>query len=185
MSMSRFRIFTVMMVASGIGFLLIGCNEDASVPGGSPEDDVVALLPEDLLLDEMPANPTPITRLKQIAKEGDEVVMRVIVGGRKKPFVENQAVMTVIDASLNNQCKLDSHGCKTPWDYCCESPEQLKANLATVQIVGDEGWPLAVNLTRALKIEPMALLVVRGKVAPRPNPSVLIVNASGLFVAHP
>ena len=90
--------------------------------------------------------------------------------------------MTVVEAATPNQCLAPGDGCQTPWDYCCMSPEQLTANLATVQIIDDQGRPLAVDLTSHSKIKPLATLVVRGTVGPRPDPAVLVINATGIFV---
>lgn len=184
MRMIQPKAFTVATLVAGVSVSLTGCDQGASVPTGDAGATISAMasLPDGLMLIAAPADAKPVVELKRTAKEGDQIVMRVIVGGREKPIVENRSVLTVVDAGLNNQCKLPSDSCKTPWDYCCASPEQLKPHLATVQIVDDEGRPLAVDLTRASKIEPSAVLVVKGSVGSRPDPNTLVVNASGLFV---
>ena len=184
MQMFQSQVFTAAILAGSLGLALAGCDQSTSAPSGDSERKIPisTSLPDGLLLTSAPAGAASVTELRQSAKEGDQVVMRVVVGGREKPIIENRSVMTVVDGDMVNQCKLPSDACKTPWDYCCASPEQLRPNLATVQIVDDEGRPLAIDLTKVSKIEPLAVLVVKGKVGPRPDPGTLIVNASGLFI---
>ena len=184
MRMDHSMALTVAMLAGSLGLGLSGCDRSTSAPSGDSDakTPMNTSLPDGLLLAAPPSGARSVTELKNSAKEGDQVVMRVVVGGREKPIVENRSVMTVVDGDMVNQCKLPGDAGTTPWDYCCASPEQLKPNLATVQIVDDDGRPLAIDLTKVSKLEPMAVLVVKGTVGPRPDPATLIVNASGLFI---
>ncbi len=184
MRIVHLKLFTVTLLTGTVCIALTGCDQDSSAPTGNSGGTIStsASLPDGLILAAAPPGATPVAELKRTAKEGEQVVMRVVVGGRKKPIVENRSVMTVVDVGLNNQCVLPGDSCKTPWDYCCASPEQLRPNLATVQIVDDQGRPLAIDLLGASKLEPLAVLVVKGSVGPRPDPGTLVINASGLFV---
>ena len=169
------------MLAICLGLFIAGCDQGTTGESDGAGHPNVSL-PDGVLLDQAPTGIASISQLKESAKEGDQVVLRAVVGGRVKPIVENRAVMTVVDASRPNQCTTPDDMCKTPWDYCCASPEQLKPHLATVQIVDDHGHPLAIDLKGATKIKPQSVLVIKGKVAINPNASTLIVNASGLYV---
>lgn len=174
-------ILTATMMAIYLGLFVAGCEQGETSQSGATEQKRVSL-PDGLLLDHPPTGVTAISQIKQSAKEGDQVVLRGVVGGRVKPIVDNRAVMTVVDASTSNQCTSPNDMCTTPWDYCCESPEQLKPHLATVQIVDDHGHPLTIDLTGATTIKPMSVLVVKGEVSSKPNAFTLVVNARGLFV---
>ena len=169
------------MLAICLGLFIAGCDQGTTGESDGAGHPNVSL-PDGVLLDQAPTGIASISQLKESAKEGDQVVLRAVVGGRVKPIVENRAVITVVDASRPNQCTTSDDMCKTPWDYCCASPEQLKPHLATVQIVDDHGHPLAIDLKGATKIKPQSVLVIKGKVAINPNASTLIVNASGLYV---
>ena len=174
-------MFAGTMLALCLGLLIAGCDQGTTGQSDAAKHTRISL-PDGLMLDRAPTGVTAISQLKESAKEGDEVVLRAVVGGRVKPIVDNRAVMTVVDASTSNQCTSDDDRCESPWDYCCASPEQLKPHLATVQIVDDHGHPLAIDLKGATKIKPQSVLVIKGKVAINPNASTLIVNASGLYV---
>ena len=178
------QAFTVAMLAGCVVLVLAGCDQGTPAPSGESDETMLqsATLPSGLLLAEAPTGAKTVAELKESAKDGDQVVMHVVVGGREKPIVDNRAVMTVVDAAMKNQCTLPGDSCTTPWDYCCASPKQLKPNLATVQIVNDDGDPLAIDLAKVSGIKPLAVLVVKGEVGPRPDPGTLIVNATGFFV---
>lgn len=167
-----------------LSIVVTGCDQTGSSesPQASATPTIGSYLPEGLKLAEPPAGVVAVVDLKKSAKEGDQVVLKAIVGGRVNPIVENRSIMTVVDATLKNVCLLPGDGCKTPWDYCCAAPKQLKESLATIQILGETGSPLAVDLGAALNIAPQSVVVVKGTVGPRQDNSALIVNASGLFV---
>jgi len=178
----------VAMTTIAVLIMLSGCDrQDAPASSGSDASSPAAAetvtLPDELFLETKPdAEPTPVTQVKASAKEGDEVVMRVVVGGRVEPFVSKRAIMTVVDAGMKNQCTLPSDPCETPWDYCCEAPSDLKANMATVEVVDGAGMPLKADLGGETRLEPLSTITVVGKVGPRPDPEALVVTASGIFV---
>jgi len=160
--------------------LLVGCggNEEAAGPAeiaGSRDT-----LPDGIMLSSAPDGATPVQELKANAEEGDEVVVRVVVGGRMDPIVEGRASTVAVDANLENRCTSEDDHCKTPWDYCCAAPEALNANLATVQVVDEDGRVIAANLSE--HFQPLSKLVVKGIVGPRPAPNVLSINATGIYV---
>jgi len=137
-------------------------------------------LPEGLFLASAPEGAKPITELKQSAEEGDEVVVRVVVGGAKQPMVDGRASAMIVDAGLYNRCTSEDDHCNTPWDYCCATQEDKTANLATLQVLNEAGKPLASSLSP--KIGPLATLVVKGVVGPRPSDQALTINADGIYV---
>ena len=158
--------------------LVVGCADNTNTPG-SDETSSVAL-PESLFLAKAPEGAQPITALKASAKEGDEVVVRVIVGGTNDPIVQGRASAAIIDAALANACVGEDDHCKTPWDYCCTAQEDITANLATLQVIDDAGKVIATDF--ASRIKPLTTLIVRGVVGPRPDPQVLTINATGIHI---
>lgn len=162
---------------------LCGCGGDNAAPSPSSVSGHTAKpLPAELFLDSAPQEVAAVKELKVSAKEGDEVAVRTVVGGRKSPVVAGRAVWMAVDADLYNACTRPGHGCPEPWDYCCAEPNELKQNSLTIQVLDEKGRPLAVDLDTETQIAPMTTLVVRGTVAARPNPETLVVNATGIFV---
>ncbi len=163
-----------------LGLLSLSCSRS-----NDPQTETAAAnaLPDSLFLTAAPMGIEPISSLKENAQEGDIVVINAVVGGRKNPFVGNRAVMTVIDAGVKNPCTAEGHHCPTPWDYCCTPPEKLIIDIASVQIVGADDRPLAVDLTGVENLKPLTKLVIRGTVGPRRDQKTLVINAEGIYVA--
>ena len=177
--MKRIRSVASLMLLGAALVLATGCgksDDNASSDSGSDT------LPASLMLAEAPTGVQSIADLKASSKEGDTVVIKAVVGGRKNVFVANRAVMTVIDASVTNPCISEDDHCSTPWDYCCTPPNELLPQLATVQILGDDGRPLAVDLSGMDSFKPLNTLVIQGTVGPRDDAAVLVIQASGVYV---
>jgi hypothetical protein len=175
---------TLMLIAlSMLGLMCLhGCSKsDDANPEGANTGDT---LPETLFLAQVPTGIQSISQLKQEVEAGDEVVIKAIIGGAKKAFVADRAVMTVVDATLNNKCLVEDDHCPTPWDYCCASAEELLPEMATIQIIGSDTNPLKVDLSNIPQLKPLSTLVIKGTVGPRPNKSTLVINATGIFVEH-
>jgi hypothetical protein len=167
--------------------LLAGCDGGEKAPPAPPPAPAAAdALPAGLRVDRAPAGPAlGVGALKKSAKEGEEVVLRAVVGGAKSPFVDGRAVMTVADAEAITSCadmNMGKDACKTPWDYCCVPRDVLLANTATVRVAGPDGRPLKAGLQGWKGIEPLKIVVIRGVVGPRPDPGVLVVDAKEIFV---
>ncbi|XAL99664.1 hypothetical protein OT109_19055 [Phycisphaeraceae bacterium D3-23] len=173
-------LFSVLLTLSLV--LAAGCGKtDAGKTGPGSDTGDTASLPDGLFLASAPEGAQTIASLKENASEGDEVVVHVVVGGRMDPLVAGRASAAIIDAGLDNPCTGEDDHCQTPWDYCCTPPEDITANLATLQVVDAEGRVLAADLSDMF--QPMAVLTVRGVVGARPDPQVLTINATGIYIA--
>ena len=137
-------------------------------------------LPDAIFLSEAPEGAQTIASLKTTAKEGDEVVVRVVVGGTEHPVVAGRASAAIIDAGVENPCLGEDDHCPIPWDYCCTPQENRTANLATLQVTDAAGKVLRADL--APRIEPLTILVVKGTVGARPDEQVLTINAQGIYI---
>jgi hypothetical protein len=139
--------------------------------------------PGELLLAAEPEGARSVGEVRKSAKEGSEVVVVGRVGGRKDPFVAGRAILMLTDTTVKacGERGCDD-GCKTPWDFCCEPPENLSANTVTVQVVDVEGKPLKNELRGVAGIKPLSELVIRGRVAPGSGEKSMVVNATGIFV---
>lgn len=169
------------MVTLGLLFSA-GCGKDKDT-AGSDGDGAMVPLPADLFVATAPEGVQTVSALKQSSKEGDEVVVRVVVGGGDDPVSKGRAVATVMDAGLANKCTSDEDNCKTPWDYCCTPNEDKVTHGATLRVVDADGRALAADLSE--RIKPLSTLTVRGVVGPRANDDVLMINATAIYIEAP
>ena len=165
----------LMLACAACGVVLGGCERgaerSASAPGvAEPAGGAAWVLTGE------PAGAVGVAEVKASAQEGDTVVLRGRIGGRRDPMGEGSAVFTVMDLGLPHCGENPEDKCATPWDYCCEKPETIRANAATVQA------PAAAD---GAGFRPLDEVVVVGTVGPRPNPDVLTVVASGVYRVGP
>ena len=160
--------------------LLVGCGGEGGTESSADPATTGGSLPDGIILAAAPEGVQPIDKLKADAEEGDEVVVRVIVGGRMEPIVAGRASAIVIDAKVGNACLAEDDHCTTPWDYCCTPKEEMDPNTATIQVVDGDGRVIAADLTQ--HFESLSTLVVKGTVGPRPDAQVLTINATGIYV---
>ncbi|MFZ9881838.1 MAG: hypothetical protein ACO3QC_10600 [Phycisphaerales bacterium] len=144
-----------------------------------------AKIPETIFVAEKPADAKCVAEVKRAAKKGDTVVVQAKIGGRAEPFVKNRAVFLVADRCIRSCDEIPGDTCTKPWDYCCEPAESKKANMMTVQFVGADGKPLKVGAQGTKGLEPLALIVVEGKVAEADDKGTFIVNATKVHIEKP
>jgi hypothetical protein len=158
--------------------LTSGCGREEKSVGGSnhaPDPAVAAYL--------LPSEPTGaqgVLDARKEARDGEEVVVVGRVGGSANPMVEGKLAFTIVDPALKPCNEKEDDGCKTPWDYCCDPPEELRKATALVKVVDDKGKTVATDAAN-LGIKPTQILVVRG-IAKRDEQGNLTVQAKGIFV---
>ncbi len=172
--MSRFTIPTLTTLAIST-LMLIGCEEGTSTVQIAAESGTPTWV-----LSSAPEGALSVTDAKASASEGEQVVLRGRIGGRKEPLTEGSPVFTVIDLAIPYCGELSDDACRTPWDYCCETPEAIATNSATIQIVDASGQPIANN-SAIQGLSALDEVIVVGTVAPRPNQNVLTVQATGIY----
>ena len=74
------------------------------------------------------------------------MVLKGRVAGAADVFVPQRAIFVMADTKLLACSERPGDNCPLPWDLCCETPETLKENTATVQLVGADGKPLKMEL---------------------------------------
>lgn len=185
------------LTAAVLALSLAACN-DAPAPGGGGAGGgstggaasgstakppvPVDPLPAGLILEASPGDAADVTSVKATARAGDVVIVRGRIGGGVEPFVAGLSAMTIADRKMVpcSEMKMED-GCKTPWDYCCAAADEKAKGLATIQVVGADGKTLRADL-RTAGLAPLWTVVVKGKVGPRPDPKVLVIDAEGIFV---
>lgn len=172
------RAFGAVVIVCGLGLGVLALRGGEKGRGTAVSDD----LPAGLFLTSEPAGVQDITPVKLDAKAGDKVVLRGRIGGSKSPFVENRAVLLLMDVNVPNCHENHNPGCPTPWDFCCAPREDKLAGSATVQVVGKDGSPLRAPLEGVKSLKPLAEVVVVGEVVRRGEAGDLVVDATGFYV---
>lgn len=142
-----------------------------------------AAAPDAVFVSERPAGAEPLLAVKQRSKVGDQVVFEARVGGRAEPFVSKRAIVTVIDPKLASCADEEGDSCAEPWDYCCETAEELVRQSATVRVVDGAGQPLADTLEGRNGLAGLKTVVVQGTVVEANEAGVFVVDATGVWVA--
>lgn len=165
------RIITIVLAT----LLLAGCG-DSEPAAEAP----LATAPSNWLLASEPGGAQGVTDAKSSAIEGEQIVLRGRVGGRKAPLTEGSAVFTVMDLAIPHCGDNPNDACQTPWDYCCETPDTITANAATILVLGADGQPIPES-PEAQGVAPLDEVIVVGIVAPRASEQVLTVRATGIY----
>jgi hypothetical protein len=114
---------------------------------------------------------------------GDEVTLSGAVLGSKSPFVEGRAAFILGDPAELISCDLNpGDTCETPWDVCCESPEDILAATVTIQVVDSDGRVVAGGLEGVGGLAKLSKVTVTGKLAPTSTPEAVIINATAIRV---
>ncbi len=171
--MNRFALLALVGLAP---LTLTACEKPAPSASATTGID-----PEPIawLLTDAPADPVTVADIKPTAAEGDAVVLRARIGGRKDPITPGAGVFVVMDPTVPSCDQIPGDSCPTPWDYCCEPRDSLIANSATVQLVDAEGRPIAADLAAA-GLGPLDEIVIVGTVAERASPQALMIRATGV-----
>lgn len=134
-------------------------------------------LPSGLLTTESPADAVDVGAARTASEPGATITVRGVIGGRPKPIADKSAIFTIMDRGL-----VCDTACGQGWSGCGNTPEALKAGIATVQITDADGKPLAAALEGANGLVPGANVVIRGTVAAVSNANVLIVTAQQIHI---
>jgi hypothetical protein len=154
----------------------------------SPAVTLVAdAIPASLFKTEKPKDAKDLRETKAAAqkgevKKGDSVTIRGRIGGRAAPFVKSRAIFLLADSRLVACNEKPGDTCKVPWDFCCETPESLKSNTATIQIVGSDGKPLKVAAEGAGGMKPLSKITVVGTVADVSKEGTFVITATAIHV---
>ena len=68
----------------------------------------------------------------------------VVVAGRVHDITKGVSVLKLMDKSLDYCGEIDkTDRCPTPWDYCCDTPDDRAANSLLVEFRNADGEPIA------------------------------------------
>ncbi|MCE7974377.1 MAG: hypothetical protein DYG92_08680 [Leptolyngbya sp. PLA1] len=142
-------------------------------------------VPSGFFLASAPADARDVSEARKAGgmKVGDQVVLRGRVGGSKTPFVAGRAVFTLMGRGLKACNENPDDRCSQPWDYCCESRDDIMANSVTVQAVDAKGQVLRTDMKGRRGLRELSEVVVVGKIASTDGKGI-VVNATGAHVVR-
>lgn len=167
--------------------LFASCNEKSAPAAKAPATGNTATAPSAAVTAVLAAAPAgdaqAIHVVRTTAKPGDEITLSGRIMGNSKPFVEGRAVFILGDPELLTPCnEIPGDSCETPWDNCCDTKEDKKAGIASIQITGPDGRVLKDGLEGVGGLVKLATVTVTGKVAEGSSADSLVVNASAIQV---
>jgi hypothetical protein len=168
---------SVLACGLALAIAVAGCSKGdkhQASSGPLPKSD----LADSYLLKAKPADAKGAAEVRKSAKTGDQVVVTGIVGGRKTPFVDGVAAFTIVDEAAK-KCTADE--CETPWDFCCETPENLAAGSVTIEFRDQGGRPIKTPARGFHGLDNMKTVVVTGE-AKRDEANNVVVVANGVFI---
>ncbi len=161
------------------------CGKDGSSTPASPPPSATAnkpKIPDTFKLAAAPAAFVTAGKARAEAKTGDVVTVIGRVGGHSEnPFVPGLASFTIVDPVMKPCGEDGMDGCKTPWDYCCADPDEMKKSTIVVEFRDDGNRPFLTTAKGFNGIEPLKTVYVTGK-AEKDDGGNLVVVASGIFV---
>jgi hypothetical protein len=134
---------------------------------------------KEVLVDKEPAGAVDVLALKKEAKDKQDVVVVGRIGGRANPWIKGVAAFPIVDNSLRPCNEIEGDGCKTPWDYCCES--NLPQATVLITLVDEKGKPVKQDPRTYLGVKELQTVVVEGK-AKRDKAGNVTVLASKVHI---
>ena len=175
-----FQRFSLLAGVSAIAllFTLIGCTTNTDPVTSEASREEASVVP---ILSTPPNDALPISELKRTAKKGDTVTFVARIGGKDPAFVEGRAMMVVIDPKIPSCADMGEEACcETPWDYCCEPRDSLKAGTVSVQITGDDGRPLTTDLKGKHGLNELVTVTIVGVVSEKNHDGLMVIDATGI-----
>ncbi|MEM1441725.1 MAG: hypothetical protein AAGF67_05250 [Verrucomicrobiota bacterium] len=164
--------------------VLVSCGEKPEA-GNSAETEETASLQDsplsDVFLSEEPSNAISVSEARGQAEPGKELVVTGKIAGVFQPFTEGFATAVLGDVEMKTCDLTGDDGCESPWDACCADPEEVKTQRLTIQVLGEDGMPIAEGLKGINGLKEMDVLVVSGTVNETSTEENLILDLTGIF----
>jgi len=107
-------------LAACIGLIIvIGCSQESpKTPAPQASNSASAVDGSKYLLNEEPDAAEDVIKVREAAKDGDDILIVGRIGGSEVPWVKGRAAFSIVDASLKSCDEVGSDGCPKPWDFC-------------------------------------------------------------------
>ncbi len=168
-------------IGAALAIGLSACSKDEGQ--GVVENSAEQVALAGLVISEKPADAVSIVQLRKQAKAGDTVTFTGHALGSRSVFVDGRAVMIMGDPEVLISCSLiEGDNCSTPWDVCCEDPDEIKASIVTVQVLDGEGKIIKAGLKGVAGITELSDLTIVGEVAEKSTDDNMLINATAIYL---
>ncbi len=168
-----------LILVTAVSVMTLGCTGTQSTQTVDNDSAPVVDMSGYLLAEE-PDGAQEVMAVRESAEDDEEVVVVGRIGGSSNPWIDGRAAFSIVDPSLKACSDIPGDGCKTPWDYCCET-DKLPSATALVKVVDENGDVVKADPKKSLKLDELQTVVVRGK-AKRDGEGNLTVLADSLYV---
>ncbi len=114
---SRYHAFWLLPLVSCLSTFL-GCSQDTPPATQATSSSAPDIDGSVYLLESEPADAGDVIKVREDAKDQDDVVIVGRIGGSANPWVDGRAAFSIVDASLESCLECGSMDCPKPWDYC-------------------------------------------------------------------
>ena len=99
--------------------VVIGCAQESPTTTAPQATNSAAEVDgSKYLLNSEPEDGAGVVKVREEAKDQDDVVIVGRIGGSENPWIEGMAAFTVVDPLLKHCHELGDDGCLKPWDFC-------------------------------------------------------------------
>lgn len=149
--------------------LLAACSGEQPVSQPSPNHPTV--LQQD-----------PGAALGVVAAKAAGPAAQVVVEGRVHDVTKGFAVLKLMDVELDYCGQVNKEDkCATPWDYCCDTPEDRLQKSLLVEVRGADGKPITTDVLPSARL--CDLVKVRGKLEKDAFDNLVLI-ADGVFLVE-
>ncbi len=176
------------MKKTGMSIIMIamafvaGCGKE-SASDRTERNASHAVLPAELVVATLPGTPVSPFEARTTVKAGDKVLISGNIAGRKDPFVNDRAMFMLVGMELAMCGEKCGTKCPTPWDLCCNTPDEIIKHAATIQLVDSTGTIVKASLAGHGGIKPGSKVTVSG-VVEQVDEHVFVVNARNVAFAQ-
>lgn len=173
--------YPTLLLATCTALTLVSCKKNAVSEVSTPTPNTTGVA--SIMLQSEPANALSIAEIRKSVKAGKTITLSGKVIGNRAPFVEGRAMVVLGDSTKLTSCDLrPGDACTTPWDVCCDEPDDIRNFTATIQVIDADGKLIKQGLKGINGIKELSHLTVTGTIAEGSNADNLLVNATGIFV---
>lgn len=168
---------------AGLAMLVAGCGDSAETPAPTSGSGLMVhetVSGSQFMLNTEPDGAGDVIKVREEAKNGEDIVIVGRIGGSADPWVKGRAAFTIVDRSLRPCNEIPGDECPVPWDYCCET-DKLPTGTAVVKFNDEDGKLIKAGARDIFELKELDTVVIQGK-AKRDDAGNLTVMATGMFV---
>ncbi|MDF1826152.1 MAG: hypothetical protein P1U68_16010 [Verrucomicrobiales bacterium] len=171
---------SILIIPCFAALFLASCGGDTTTETQSVDASASQSF-DGIFLEASPEGAIPVVAARAKATPGETLTVSGKVAGVMNPFTEGFASVVLSDEKLETCDLIPGDSCSTPWDACCVDNDDITEQLMTIQVVGEDGMPVAESLKGVKGLKEMDSLVVTGTVNEASNADNLILDVTGLF----